>query len=104
LVKLEDEGCAERIESFWAIELDWKLSVNLTGSGRQAGIKSSPPIECEDLLKPTPGLGVETIKCSYCGAEAYPRTSLGRPVDLNCEATRDDDLNACILYVIENSP
>jgi hypothetical protein len=37
--------------------------------------------------------------CSYWDAEAYPRTNLGRPVDLNCEATRADDLNACIMYV-----
>jgi hypothetical protein len=49
------------------------------------------------LLNPTPGFGVDTMTCSYCGAEAYPRTNLGRPVDLNWEATRAVDLNACIL-------
>jgi hypothetical protein len=54
----------------------------------------------EYLLKPTPGLGVDTRTCSYCGAEAYPRTNLGRPVALNCDATRVVDLRACIVCIV----
>lgn len=53
-----------------------------------------------NVLIPTPGFGVDTSRCSYCGAEAYPRTNRGRLFDLNCEATRADDLNACILCMV----
>jgi hypothetical protein len=87
LVELEDEGCAEGIEGLGAVELDWEVGVRdgiVVGDGGG------------NSLKPTPGLGVETSRCSYVFDEAYPRAKRGKAAGRNCEATRAVERKACM--------
>jgi hypothetical protein len=90
LVELEDEGCAEGIEGLGAVELDWEVGV-------RDGIVDGDGGEGEgNSLKPTPGLGDETSRCSYVFDEAYPRAKRGKAAGRNCEATRAVERKACM--------
>jgi hypothetical protein len=83
LVDLENEGRGEGIEGFGAVELDLELLVKLF---RWSDVSCSDVILTRierDLLKPTPGFGVETSRYSNVFWVEYPLASLGRPVDWN---------------------
>lgn len=105
-VEFEDEGRAEGIEGFGAVELDCDsvsgvVIVNWSRQMLSKGWRYSERDERWEshLLKPTPGFGEDTNRCSYVLPDEYPLANR-KPAGRICEDILSDGLNACILTAI----